>query len=191
MQLHDCSTREKFWFTYIEESGKLRRIAVSCDYRNAPTESLENDIQALRFQRDKSALMNESIRMSLPDIQFYDTVTNLRLQTVDDRLHVHVTEDANEIASNLNIDVKYTYHIPHIKAGRLVMVVIQKDLYAATRRNRCTAAPLEISCDSDYPSIQSPRVPAMQSILNDFVNDFLRGKTRCRSSITTCGRFTV
>lgn len=190
MQFHDYSSGEKFWFTYVEESGKLRRITVSCDYRNALTESLENDLQALRFQRDKSALIYESISMSLPDIQFYDTVTNLRLQTVDDRLQVHVTEDANEIASNFKIDETNTDYITYIKARRFVMAITLKDLYAATRRKRCTAAPVRISCNSDYPSLLSPRTPAMQSVLNDFVNDCLRGMTRCRSSITTCGRFT-
>ncbi|KAL8796423.1 MAG: hypothetical protein Q9195_001330 [Heterodermia aff. obscurata] len=97
MHFRDHSPREKFFLTYAEESDRWRRVTVSCDYRNAPTESLEKDLQALQFQRDKSARIYESIRMSLPDIQFFDTVTNLKLETRDDRLHVHVTEDVNEI----------------------------------------------------------------------------------------------
>lgn len=97
MHFRDHSPREKFFLTYAETPHRWRRVTVSCDYRDAPSESLEKDLQALHFQRDKSARIYESIRMSLPDIQFYDTVTNLKLETRDDRLHVHVTEDVNEI----------------------------------------------------------------------------------------------
>ncbi len=97
MNFRDHSPREKFFLTYAESPHRWRRVTVSCDYRNAPVESLERDLQNLSFQRDKSARIYEAIRSSLPDIQFYDTVTNLKLETKDDRLHVHVTEDVNEI----------------------------------------------------------------------------------------------
>jgi len=97
MHFRDMSDREKFFITYAEEPNKWRRVTVSCDYRDVPPESLEADLKSLHYQRDKSARIYESIRDSLPDIQFYDTVTNLKLQTADGRLHVHVTEDANEI----------------------------------------------------------------------------------------------
>ena len=97
MHFRDKSPREKFFLTYAETPDRWRRVTVSCDYRNAPKDSLEQDLQNLQYQKDKSARIYESIRMSLPDIQFYDTVTNLKLETKDDRLHVHVTEDVNEI----------------------------------------------------------------------------------------------
>ncbi|KAL8849337.1 MAG: hypothetical protein Q9221_005688 [Calogaya cf. arnoldii] len=97
MHFRDHSPREKFFLTYAETPQKWRRVTVSCDYRDAPIDSLERDIQSLQFQRDKSARIYESIRASLADIQFYDTVTNLKLETRDERLHVHVTEDVNEI----------------------------------------------------------------------------------------------
>jgi len=97
MHFRDKTPREKFFLTYAETPQKWRRVTVSCDYRDAPPDSLEADLQALQSQRDKSARIYESIRMSLVDIQFYDTVTNLKLETRDDRLHVHVTEDVNEI----------------------------------------------------------------------------------------------
>ncbi|KAL8923121.1 MAG: hypothetical protein Q9208_004805 [Pyrenodesmia sp. 3 TL-2023] len=97
MHFRDHSPREKFFLTYAETRQKWRRVTVSCDYRDAPIDSLERDIQRLQFQRDKSARIYESIRSSLLDIQFYDTVTNLKLETRDERLHVHVTEDVNEI----------------------------------------------------------------------------------------------
>ena len=97
MHFRDHSPREKFFLTYAETPQKWRRVTVSCDYRNAPWESLERDLQSLQFQRDKSARIYESIRSSLSDIQFYQTVTNLKLETRDDRLHVHVTEDTHEI----------------------------------------------------------------------------------------------
>lgn len=97
MHFRDKSPREKFFLTYAETPDRWRRVTVSCDYRDAPKDSLEHDLQTLHYQKDKSARIYESIRMSLPDIQFYDTVTNLKLETRDDRLHVHVTEDVNEI----------------------------------------------------------------------------------------------
>ncbi|KAL8689397.1 MAG: hypothetical protein Q9224_004648, partial [Gallowayella concinna] len=97
MHFRDHSPREKFFLTFAETPQKWRRVTVSCDYRDAPIDSLERDIQSLQFQRDKSARIYESIRASLADIQFYTTVTNLKLETKDERLHVHVTEDVNEI----------------------------------------------------------------------------------------------
>ncbi|KAI9876513.1 MAG: hypothetical protein M1830_006339 [Pleopsidium flavum] len=97
MHFRDRSNREKFFVTYAETPNRWRRVTVSCDYREAPPDSLERDLQELQYQRDKSARIYESIRESLPDIQFYDSVTNLKLQTKDGRLHVHVTEDVNEI----------------------------------------------------------------------------------------------
>lgn len=97
MHFRDKTPREKFFLTYAETPDRWRRVTVSCDYRDAPQDSLEADLQSLHYQKDKSARVYESIRMSLPDIQFYDTVTNLKLETKDERLHVHVTEDVNEI----------------------------------------------------------------------------------------------
>lgn len=98
MHFRDKSPREKFFVTYAEIPTLWRRVTISCDYRDALPNSLERDLQALHYQSDKSERIYEAIRMSLPDIQFYDTVTNLKLETSqDDRLHVHVTEDVNEI----------------------------------------------------------------------------------------------
>lgn len=97
MHFRDKTPREKFFLTYAQTPDRWIRVTVSCDYRDAPPDSLEADLQSLHYQKDKSARVYESIRMSLPDIQFYDTVTNLKLETRDDRLHVHVTEDVNEI----------------------------------------------------------------------------------------------
>jgi serine/threonine protein kinase len=99
MHFRDKSRREKFFVTYAETPTHWRRVTISLDYRNAPKGSLEEELQRTRFQRDKSARIYEAIRESLPDIQFYDTVTNLKLQTENDRLHVHVVEDLAEIIS--------------------------------------------------------------------------------------------
>ncbi|KUI53865.1 Activated CDC42 kinase 1 [Cytospora mali] len=97
MHFRDKSKREKFFVTYREKDMHWRRVTISLDYRNAPDNSLEMDLHETKFQRDKSAKIYEAIRESLPDIQFYETVTNLKLQTTDGRLHVHVVEDVNEI----------------------------------------------------------------------------------------------
>ena len=101
MHFRDKSNREKFFVTYAEKSTQWRRLTVSLDYRNAPEESLEADLSTLHYQRDKSLRIYEAIRDSLPDIQYYDTVTNLKLETTadDGQLHVHVREDANEIVN--------------------------------------------------------------------------------------------
>ena len=99
MHFRDKSRREKFFVTYAESPTHWRRVTISLDYRNAPKGSLEEELLKTRFQRDKSARIYEAIRESLPDIQFYDTVTNLKLQTENERLHVHVVEDLSEIIS--------------------------------------------------------------------------------------------
>lgn len=99
MHFRDKSNREKFFVTFAETPNHWRRVTVSLDYRDAPSGSLEEELHHTKFQRDKSARIYESIRDSLPDIQFYDTVTNLKLQTERDRLHVHVTEDIHEVIS--------------------------------------------------------------------------------------------
>ncbi|KAF4462132.1 serine threonine kinase [Fusarium albosuccineum] len=97
MHFRDRSRREKFFVTYREQEHLWRRVTISLDYRDAPPNSLEMDLIHTHYQRDKSAKIYEAIRESLRDIQFYDTVTNLKLQTTDGRLHVHVVEDGNEI----------------------------------------------------------------------------------------------
>lgn len=99
MHFRDKSKREKFFVTYREKDMHWRRVTISLDYRNAPESSLELDLHDTKFQRDKSAKIYEAIRESLADIQFYETVTNLKLQTTDGRLHVHVVEDVNVCVS--------------------------------------------------------------------------------------------
>lgn len=95
MHFRDKSKREKFFVTYREKDVHWRRVTVSLDYRSAPDSSLEMELLHTKLQRDKSAKIYEAIRESLRDIQFYETVTNLKLQTTDGRLHVHVVEDVN------------------------------------------------------------------------------------------------
>ncbi|TVY54685.1 putative serine/threonine-protein kinase [Lachnellula cervina] len=99
MHFRDKSNREKFFVTFAETPSHWRRVTISLDYRDCPEGSLEEELMRTRFQRDKSARIYEAIRESLPDIQFYDTVTNLKLQTENERLHVHVVEDLSEIIS--------------------------------------------------------------------------------------------
>ena len=101
MHFRDKSKREKFFVTYRERDTLWRRVTISLDYRSAPDNSLEMDLLHTKFQRDKSAKIYEAIRESLVDIQFYDTVTNLKLQTTDGRLHVHVVEDVNVSCNSL------------------------------------------------------------------------------------------
>ncbi|KAJ5133179.1 hypothetical protein N7526_004544 [Penicillium atrosanguineum] len=115
MHFRDRSEREKFFVTYAESPTRWRRVTISCDYRDAPPDSLEQDLKELRYQRDKCARIYESIRESLPEIQFYDTVTNLKVETRDGRLHVHVTEDVNE-----TIPYPPISSIGHLRGARCV-----------------------------------------------------------------------
>lgn len=98
MHFRDKSRREKFFVTYRQSEHNWRRVTISIDYRNAPPDSLEDELSRMQLQRDKSAKIYEAIRESLPEIQFFDTVTNLRLETRDGRLYIHVVEDLNVCA---------------------------------------------------------------------------------------------
>lgn len=107
MHFRERSDREKFFVTYAESPHIRHRITVSCDYRNAERGSLEEELKHIPYQREKSARIYEAVRDSLFDIQFYPTITNLKLETKDGRLHVHVNEDINEII-----------HYPHVNLVR-------------------------------------------------------------------------
>ncbi|KAI1658426.1 hypothetical protein F4813DRAFT_48688 [Daldinia decipiens] len=114
MHFRDKSRREKFFVTYREDEFVWRRVTISLDYRNAPDDSLEKDLLHIKFQREKSAKIYEAIRESLQDIQFYSTVTNLKLQTTEGRLHVHVVEDVSEIINYPTVRM-----IQHLKCHRI------------------------------------------------------------------------
>ncbi|CAI4210547.1 unnamed protein product [Parascedosporium putredinis] len=117
MHFRDKSNREKFFVTYREQhetEDVWRRVTVSLDYRKAPEDSLEMELMKTKFQRDKSARVYEAIRDSLSAIRFYDTVTNLKLQTTDGRLHVHVAEDMNEL-----ITYPAVREVQHLRCHRI------------------------------------------------------------------------
>jgi DNA relaxase NicK len=101
MYFRDKSKREKFFVTFRQHEHHWRRVTVSLDYRNAPESSLEADLAGTQYQRDKSAKIYEAIRDSLAEIDFYSTVTNLKLETKEGRLHVHVVEDVNVCRASL------------------------------------------------------------------------------------------
>lgn len=124
MHFRDKSNREKFFVTFADKPTQWRRVTVSLDYREAPPDSLEADLSTLHFQRDKSLRIYEAIRDSLPDIQYYDTVTNLKLETDprDGQLHVHVREDANEIVQFPRLPLFDHINCPRIAEGSLEFV---------------------------------------------------------------------
>ena len=55
MHFRDRSKREKFFVTYRQEPHTWRRVTISLDYRNAPPDSLEYQLDRTRYQRDKNA----------------------------------------------------------------------------------------------------------------------------------------
>ncbi|KAG6366404.1 hypothetical protein INS49_000581 [Diaporthe citri] len=136
MHFRDKSKREKFFVTYREKNVHWRRVTISLDYRNAPDNSLEMDLLYTKFQRDKSAKIYEAIRESLVDIQFYDTVTNLKLQTTDGRLHINalsrLSNSRNVIAFHGVIVDDYGEHvkgllISYAEQGALIDVLFDHD----------------------------------------------------------------
>ncbi|EFY92703.1 Protein kinase domain-containing protein [Metarhizium acridum CQMa 102] len=110
MHFRDGSKREKFFVTYREKENLWRRVTISLDYRTVPGDSLEWRLSRTREQREKNAKIYEAIRGSIPVIRFFDTVTNLRLQTTDDQLHIHVVEDVNEVIHFPTVD-----HVKHLE----------------------------------------------------------------------------
>ncbi|KAL1840553.1 hypothetical protein VTJ49DRAFT_327 [Mycothermus thermophilus] len=105
MHFRDKSKREKFFVTFRQHKHVWRRVTISLDYRNALDNCLEAELLHTHYQRDKSAKIYDAIRDSLSEIEFFDTVTNLRLETRDGRLHVHVVEDANEIINYPSVNM--------------------------------------------------------------------------------------
>ncbi|KAH8646766.1 hypothetical protein BX600DRAFT_443736 [Xylariales sp. PMI_506] len=89
--------REKLFVTYYENGTILRRVTISVDYRGAPEDSLELDLKHTQLPQEKTAKIYHALQESLDDIQFYDTVTNLKLQTVNGILHVHVVEEDSKL----------------------------------------------------------------------------------------------
>lgn len=127
MHFRDKSDREKFFVTYAETPTKWRRVTVSCDYRNAEAGSLEMDMKTLTQQRDKSFKIYDAIHESLPEIQFYDTVTNLKLETSEGQLHVHVTEDVNEVIAYPSRDT-VRHILDNMDATKRPMEVRESDI---------------------------------------------------------------
>lgn len=84
---------EKFFITFIESPSRWIRVTVSVDYRNAPVHSLEAELCTTLSQRDKTTKIYQAIRDRLMSVEFYDSVTALRIRTTDGRLHVSVAED--------------------------------------------------------------------------------------------------
>ncbi|KAL2889619.1 Proto-oncogene tyrosine-protein kinase LCK [Ceratocystis lukuohia] len=99
MTYRDGSPREKFFVTFLQDS-LWRRVTISLDYRDCEAESIEGDLFKMTSQRQKSRRIYREIRSSLDEINFFETVTNLRLETCDSKLHIHVSEDVNEVISH-------------------------------------------------------------------------------------------
>ncbi|TQS32779.1 hypothetical protein Golomagni_06898, partial [Golovinomyces magnicellulatus] len=120
MQFRDQSKREKFFVTYRMRPHLWHRVTISLDYRNAPHNSLEAELADTKYQREKSAKIYEAIRESLHDIKFFPTVTNLKLQTLEGRLNVHVVEDGNEIINFPSVDLVKHLGCRRIKEDEIV-----------------------------------------------------------------------
>ncbi|KAK6433959.1 hypothetical protein LTR95_009859 [Oleoguttula sp. CCFEE 5521] len=98
MSFRDCSKREKLFVTYAKSATETRRVTITVDYRDPVQGSFEADLATMRNEREKSFYIFKTIHESLKNIRFYDTVTQLKLQTAHDdgQLHIYVSEDANE-----------------------------------------------------------------------------------------------
>ena len=86
----DRSDREKFFASYAEQLNRWQRVTPVYNYGKAEPWSLEMDLKDLQNQRDKNAQVYRPTRDSMADVQFYDTVTNLKLQTRSSQLHIFI-----------------------------------------------------------------------------------------------------
>ncbi|KAF2222325.1 kinase-like domain-containing protein, partial [Elsinoe ampelina] len=122
MQFRDDSKQEKLFITYAEKPNFWRRVTVTWDYRHLRRNSMEDDLRTLTLQRDKNMRVYESLRVSLDDIKFFDTVTNLKLKTEnDDRLHIYVAEDVDEIIDYPLIDQAEHIRVPRFKESEVLI----------------------------------------------------------------------
>ncbi|KAF1819410.1 kinase-like protein, partial [Dissoconium aciculare CBS 342.82] len=139
MNFRDRSCREKFFVTFAEKPNVWRRVTVSVDYRHAPLDSLEDQVNKLETQNDKSFRIFRAVHESLPQIHYFETVTNLRIETTphDMQLHIHVREDANEV-----VEFPSTSMFRHIGCPRLCEASLEFDshlagfVYKVKSRNR-------------------------------------------------------
>lgn len=120
LRFRNGSDREKFFVTYVETPSRWRRVTVSCDYGRSEPGSLEQDLSEQPYQGEKNARIYDSLRESIPQIQFFDTVTNLRLETIDGQLHVNVAEDTNEIIPYPTVSMVRPLGLPLISESRLI-----------------------------------------------------------------------
>ncbi|KAF4556415.1 Hypothetical protein D9617_1g082920 [Elsinoe fawcettii] len=122
MQFRDETRQEKLFITYAEKPNFWRRVTVTWDYRHLRRNSMEEDLKTLTLQRDKNMRVYESLRVSLPDINFFDTVTNLKLKTEgDDRLHIYVCEDVDEIIEYPPISQASHVRCPQYKESEVII----------------------------------------------------------------------
>ena len=124
MQFRDGTSREKFFVTYAETSTKWRRVTLTLDYRNAPEGSLEADLHTLHYQRDKSFRIFEAIHESLPEVHYFDTVTNLKLETTpeDGQLHIYVREDGNEVTHFPECSLFKDIDVPYYRESQIEFI---------------------------------------------------------------------
>lgn len=94
LQFKDGLEREKFFITY-RDRHIWRRVTISLGYHDVPPGSLEEALHPLTSPQKRSAMIYGNICEHLPDVKFFDTVTNLELKTVFGQLKMHVVEDGN------------------------------------------------------------------------------------------------
>ncbi len=188
MHFRDKSNREKFFVTYAEKPSKWRRLTVSLDYRDAPEGSLEAELSALHYQRDKSFQIYQSIRESLADIQFFPTVTNLKLETnrEDGQLHVHVREDANEIVQFPSTDLFSHIRVRKHRESDLEFVSHLSGFVYKVRANGKTVIKKEIPGPDNIDEflyevnaldalLGSPRVVDLEGLVTDESGSVVKG----------------
>lgn len=151
MHFRDGTKRDKFFITYIQEPNHWIRISISIDYNHGEVEvaeaeedsdtehmpygqvmkttmkmrggpgSLEDDLETMMYQRDKGFVLYKAVHQSLEDIKFFSTITNLKIETFDDRLHIHVAEDVNE-----KIPYPPLTQLAHLNFARYQYVQVQE-----------------------------------------------------------------
>ena len=96
---------EKLFLTYVDDSNHWHPMTISYKCRHAEPMSLELHLSSLASPEDKMSRIWESICEKLHEIRFFDTVTQLELQTIDSKLYIYLHEDMDEVIQYPSRDI--------------------------------------------------------------------------------------
>ncbi|KAK5202888.1 hypothetical protein LTR96_011358 [Exophiala xenobiotica] len=133
---------EKLFVTFTEQYGCGHWLVITCQYRNVEPNSFEEQLMALPSAQARSAKIYANLHHLLPDIEFFEHVTHLNLQTIEGQVYVITgpgTEDCC-VRSDTTQNTASGYTCPGViilsaPCGRHVQEQEQKDENAERAAN--------------------------------------------------------